>query len=112
MEILSHASAKKKTKRLKVFKFRLFRGSFSNDIMAVKGLSSWRLGRSEVLGSLTHSLRAQSPAHHTIDRLVDRGMENGSARRSTLKVLNTSPGVCLEVSLSVGNKRNRNIEVC
>ena len=42
MEILSHASAKKeeeKTKRLKDFKFRTFMGqSFSDDIMAVKGL--------------------------------------------------------------------------
>ena len=37
MKILSHASAKKKTKRIKGFKFRTFM-SFSNDIMAVKGL--------------------------------------------------------------------------
>ena len=38
MEILSHASAKMKAKRLTGFKFRRFYESFSNDIMAVKGL--------------------------------------------------------------------------
>ena len=37
-EILSHASAKKKTKRLNRFKFRAFMGRFSSDIMAVKEL--------------------------------------------------------------------------
>ena len=38
MEILSHASVKKKTKRLKGFNFHTFYGWFSNDIMAVEGL--------------------------------------------------------------------------
>ena len=38
MEILSHASAKKKTKRLEGFIFCTFYGWFSNDVMAVKGL--------------------------------------------------------------------------
>ena len=38
MEILSHASAKMKAKRLTGFKFCRFYESFSNDIMAVKGL--------------------------------------------------------------------------
>ena len=39
MKSLSQASAKKKTKRLKDLKFGTFYGSFSNDIMAVKGLT-------------------------------------------------------------------------
>ena len=44
------------------------------------------LGRSEVLRSLRHYLRAQSQGHHTIDRLEERGAERGiSARRSFLK---------------------------
>ena len=44
-----------------------------------------RLGRSEVLRSLRHYLRAQSQVHHTIDRLEERGQERGNARRSSLK---------------------------
>ena len=47
-----------------------------------KGL---RLGRSEVLRSLRNYGRIQSQGHHTIDCLEDRGMERGSARRSSLK---------------------------
>ena len=43
------------------------------------------LGRSEVLRSLRHHLRAQSQGHHTIDRLEERGMERGIARRPSLK---------------------------
>ena len=43
------------------------------------------LGRSEVLRSLRHHLWAQSQGHHTIDRLEERGVERGSARRSSLK---------------------------
>ena len=43
------------------------------------------LGRSEVLMSLRHYLRAQSQGHHTIDRLEERGVEKGIARRSSLK---------------------------
>ena len=42
------------------------------------------LGRTEVLRSLRHYLRAQSQGHH-IDRLEERGVERGSARRSSLK---------------------------
>ena len=38
METFSHASAKKKTKQLKGFKFRTVIGRFENEIMAVKGL--------------------------------------------------------------------------
>ena len=44
-----------------------------------------RLGRSEVLRSLRYYLRAQSQGHHTIDRVEERGVERGSARRSSLK---------------------------
>ena len=43
------------------------------------------LGRSQVLRSLRHYLRAQSQGHHTIDRLEERGVERGSSRRSSLK---------------------------
>ena len=43
------------------------------------------LGRSEVLRSLRHYLRAQSQGHHAIDRLEERGVERGSARRCSLK---------------------------
>ena len=43
------------------------------------------LGRSEVLRSLRYYQRAQSQGHHTIDRLEERGVERGSARRSSLK---------------------------
>ena len=43
------------------------------------------LGRSEVLRSLRHYLRAQSQEHHTVDRLEEKGVERGSARRSSLK---------------------------
>ena len=43
------------------------------------------LGRPEVLRSLRHYLRAQSQGHHTIDRLEERGVGRGSARRSSLK---------------------------
>ena len=39
-------------------------------------------GRSEVLRSLRHYMRAQSQGH--IDRLEERGVEKGSARRSSL----------------------------
>ena len=43
------------------------------------------LGISEVLRSLGHYLQVQSQCHHTIDRLEERGVERGSARRSSLK---------------------------
>ena len=43
------------------------------------------LGRSDVLSSLRHYLRAQSQGHHTIDRLGETGVERGSARRASLK---------------------------
>ena len=47
--------------------------------------SGLRLGRSEVLRNLRHYLQAQSRGHHTIDHLEERGVERGSARRSSLK---------------------------
>ena len=43
------------------------------------------LGSSEVLRSLRHYLRAQSQGYHTSDRLEERGVERGSARRSSFK---------------------------
>ena len=43
------------------------------------------LGRSEVWMSLKHYLRAQSQGHHNIHRLEERGVERGSAGRSSLK---------------------------
>ena len=42
-------------------------------------------GRSEVLRNLKHCLRVQSRGHYTIDRLEERCVERGSARRSSLK---------------------------
>ena len=38
-----------------------------------------------MLRSLRHYLRTQSQGHHIIDRLEERGVERGSARRSSLK---------------------------
>ena len=43
------------------------------------------LGRSEVVRSLRHSLRAQNQGHHTIDRLEEGGVERGSAQRPSLR---------------------------
>ena len=43
------------------------------------------LGRSEMLRSLRHYMGAQSQGRHTIDRLEERGVVRGSARRSSLK---------------------------
>ena len=40
---------------------------------------------SEMLRSLRYYLRTQSPRHHTIDRLEEKGVERGSARQSSLK---------------------------
>ena len=42
-------------------------------------LGGLRLGRSKVLRSLRHYLRAQSQGLHTIDRLEEIGVERGSA---------------------------------
>ena len=57
------------------------------DCMAVKATltSGLLFGRSKVLRSLRHYLRAQSQGHHTTDRLEDRGVERGSSSRSSLK---------------------------
>ena len=43
------------------------------------------LGGPEVLRSFRHYLRAQSQGHYIIDRLEERGVGRGSARRSSLK---------------------------
>ena len=43
------------------------------------------LDRYEMLRSLRHYLWAQSQGHHTIKHLEERGVESGSARRSSLK---------------------------
>ena len=43
------------------------------------------LGRSEMLRSLRNCLRTQNQGHHTIDRLEEKGVEKGSARRSALE---------------------------
>ena len=43
------------------------------------------LRRYEVLRSLRYYLQVKSQGHHTIDCLEERGMERGSARRSSLK---------------------------
>jgi len=44
-----------------------------------------QLGKSEVLGRLRRRLQVQSQAHYIIERLEERGIGRGSARRSTLK---------------------------
>ena len=62
-------------------------------------------GRSEVLRILRHYLRAQSQGHHTVDRLEERGVKRGSARRSSLKgreraiVSQTNTGTVLKATL-------------
>ena len=43
------------------------------------------LESSEVLRSLRHYLRTQSQEHHTVDRLEEKGVDKGSARRSSMK---------------------------
>ena len=48
-------------------------------------ISGLLLGRSEVLRILRHYVWAQSQGHHTIDRLEERGVERGGARRTSLK---------------------------
>ena len=65
------------------------KGNDRGDKLAVKATltSGLLLGRSEVLRSLRHYLRAQSQGRHTIDHLEKRGVERGSARRSSLKGL-------------------------
>ena len=66
-----------------------------------------RLGRSEVLRSLRHYLRARSQEHHTIDRFEEGGMKRGSARRSSLNereraiVSQTSIGIVSNATFGV-----------
>ena len=47
--------------------------------------SDLRLGASEVPRRLKRYLRTQSRGHHTVDRLEEKGVERGSARRSYLR---------------------------
>ena len=69
--------------------------------------SRWTGGQSNphMLRSLRHYLRAQSQGHHTIDRLEERGVERGSARRSSFKgrerviVNQTNTGTVSKVTL-------------
>ena len=64
-----------------------------------------------MLRSLCHYLRAQSQGHHTTDRLEERGVESGSARRSSLKgreraiVSQTSTGTVSEATLGELSER-------
>ena len=61
--------------------------------------SGLHLGRSEVLRSLRHYLRAQSRGHHTSDRLEERGVERGSARRERAIVSQTTIGIVSKATL-------------
>ena len=63
------------------------KGNDRTDRLAGKAtlISGLLLRRSEVLRSLRHYLRAQRQGHHTIDLLEERGVERGSAGRSSLK---------------------------
>ena len=63
------------------------KGNHRADRLAGKATltSGLLLGRSVVLRSLRHYLRAQSIGHNTIDRLEERGVERGSARRSSFQ---------------------------
>ena len=55
---------------------------FSFFLFLTRGL---RLGRTGVLRSLRHYLRAQSQGHQTIDRLEESGVKRRSSQRSSLK---------------------------
>ena len=55
---------------------------FSIFLFLTRGL---RLGRTGVLRSLRHYLRAQSQGHQTIDRLEESGVKRRSSQRSSLK---------------------------
>ena len=48
-------------------------------------ISGLLFGRSDVLRSLRHYLRIQNQGYQAIDRLEEKGVERGSARRSSLK---------------------------
>ena len=62
------------------------RGNDRADRLAGKATlsSGLVLGRSEVLRNLKHYLRAQSQGHRTIDLLEERGVQRGSATRSSV----------------------------
>ena len=44
-----------------------------------------QLGRSDILRNLRQILQSQSQGHHTVDRLIERGIQKGSGRRSVLR---------------------------
>ena len=68
-------------------------------------------GKAALTRSLRHYLRAQSQGQHSTDRLEERGVERGSARRSSLKgreravVNQTNTGTVSEATL--GKLRRR-----
>ena len=47
--------------------------------------SGLQLGRAEVLRDFRNYLNTDKPAHHSIDRLKERGVEKGSSRYSTIQ---------------------------
>ena len=69
------------------------------------------LGRSEVLRSLRHYRRTHSQGHHIINRLEERGVDRGSARRCSLKgretaiVSQTNTGTVSKATLGVTSER-------
>jgi len=63
------------------------KGNDRADTQAVKATltNGLLLGRSEMLRSLKHYMRAQIQGQHSIDHLEEKGVERGSATRSSLK---------------------------
>ena len=90
MEIRSYASAKEKTKKLKGLKFGTFTGSFSNDIMAVKGLSF----RSDFV--FTHTYTNSVPSNLLLATgwglLQSSSISTGSWITWVITIINHAPG--------------------
>ena len=64
------------------------RGNEQADSLASTGdiREGLTLGKTEVLRELRQTLKARMPpAHHSVERLQERGIERGSGRRSTLR---------------------------
>ena len=94
-----------------LFVFLLFPSDRTDRLAGKAALTSGLLlGRSEVLRSLRHYLSAQSQGHHTIDRLEERGVERGSARRSSFNgreraiVNQTSTGIVSKATLGTSQE--------
>ena len=68
IKVLPHASAKKKTERLKDFKFRLFDWPLSSDIIPAKGLKIlYSVNNSDGLGNAGNDFRTlKVPCCHYI----------------------------------------------